>query len=268
MNATADEASAFCELVAIMGRLRSPGGCPWDSEQSWKTLRPYLVEETYELIEAIDAEDIQGVLEECGDVLLQVVFIAQIAKEKGLFTIEDVARHIGEKLVRRHPHVFGELIVEDSAEVSRNWENIKAKERKISKRNASLLAGVPRGLPAALRAFQIQERAAKVGFDWPEGDPEPVLEKVREEVEELLTAFRNGKTREIEEELGDLLFAVVNFGRHLGFNAEMVLQKANDKFIRRFARMEQTMEQEGGSWKDYSLEELEGFWQRAKQHVG
>lgn len=268
MNEIAGGGGAFCELVAIMETLRSPGGCPWDSEQSWKTLRPYLVEETYELIDAIDGEDVQGVLEECGDVLLQVVFIAQIAKEKGLFTIEDVARHIGEKLVRRHPHVFGELTVEDSAEVSRNWESIKAGERRASKRNASVLAGVPQGLPAALRAFQVQGRAAKVGFDWPEGDPEPVLEKVREEAEELLAAFRDGKTGEIEEELGDLLFAVVNFGRHLGFNAEMVLQKANDKFVRRFMRMEQAVAQEGGSWKSYSLEDLEELWQRAKQHVG
>lgn len=259
---------AFRELVAIMETLRSPGGCPWDSEQSWETLRPYLVEEVYELIGAIDGEDVHGVMEECGDVLLQVVFIAQIAKEQGLFSIEDVVRHIGEKLVRRHPHVFGELSVKNSAEVSRNWENIKAEERRAARRNSSLLAGVPRGLPAALRAFQIQERAAKVGFDWPKGDPEPVLDKVREEAEELLAAFTEGKNAEIEEELGDLLFAVVNFGRHLGFNAEMALQKANDKFARRFTCMEETVTREGGSWKARSLEELEEFWQRAKRCVG
>lgn len=255
----------FEKLLDIMDRLRKPGGCPWDREQTYETLKPYLVEEAYEVIEAIDNDDPQGMAEECGDLLLQVVFISQIAREEGRFDISDVLRGIAEKLVRRHPHVFGDLEVADSGEVSRNWEQIKKQEKARAKKDLSVLSGVPRSLPGLLRAYQLQARAAKVGFDWPKGDLSPVLAKVREEIDEIQEAALSEERHKVGEELGDLLFALVNFTRHLDFNPEVLLQEANGKFAQRFAHIEKKVMESGREWDSYSLKELDGLWDEAKR---
>ena len=251
-------------LMDIMKRLREPGGCPWDREQTMKSLRPFIVEEAYELIEAIDSGDSGVVAEECGDLLLQVVFISSIAEEEGLFDLGEVIDTLVEKLVRRHPHVFGDVSVEDSEAVRKNWEQIKKEERRDKKLDQSILSGVPKSLPALVRAFQIQERAAKVGFDWPAGDISLLLEKIDEELKELAEARKTGNPDEILEEVGDLLFATVNLARHLGVDAEFSLQETNKKFTRRFEFIEKTVETGSRDWSEYSLEELENLWQRAK----
>ncbi len=257
--------SAFARLIDIMARLRAPGGCPWDREQSWETLKPYVVEEAYELLDAIDAADEEGIREESGDLLLQVVFIAQIAREEGRFDMGDVLDALSEKLIRRHPHVFGDASADTSDAVLRNWERIKSGERRRKAKDPSMLGGIPRSLPALLRAYQMQHRAAKVGFDWPAGDPLPVLDKVKEEVEELQEALQRGDEGQVAEEMGDLFFAMVNFGRHLGINAESALQTACGKFARRFSFIESAVLLQERSWEDFTLEELEELWQRAKR---
>lgn len=251
-------------LMDVMKRLREPGGCPWDREQTMESLRPFIVEEAYELIEAIDSGDANVIAEECGDYLLQVVFIARIAEEEGSFDLGDVLDTLVEKLVRRHPHVFGDVFVADSEGVKKNWEQIKKEERRDKDRDQSLLSGIPKSLPALVRAFQIQERAAKVGFDWPSGDVAPLFAKIDEELEELAEARNAGDIERVREEVGDLLFAVVNLGRHLGVDAEFCLQGTNKKFTKRFGFIEQTVEKGNRDWSEYSLEELEGLWQRAK----
>ncbi|MFP4481659.1 MAG: nucleoside triphosphate pyrophosphohydrolase [Thermovirgaceae bacterium] len=251
-------------LMDVLKQLREPGGCPWDREQTMESLRPFIIEEAYELIEAIDSGDANVIAEECGDHLLQVVFIARIAEEEGNFDLGDVLDTLVEKLVRRHPHVFGDVLVADSDGVKKNWEQIKKEERRDKDRDHSILSGIPKSLPALVRAFQIQERAAKVGFDWPAGDVSPLLEKIGEELEELVKAREAGDTEQIREEVGDLLFAVVNLARHLGVDAEFSLQKTNKKFTRRFGFIENTVESGGRDWSEYSLDELEGLWQRAK----
>ena len=227
--------------------------------------KPYLVEEAYEVIEAIDREDYRGVAEECGDLLLQVVFIAQIAREEGRFDMSGVLDGIARKMVRRHPHVFGDVQVADSREVSRNWEQIKKEEKARARKDVSILSGVPRSLPALLRAYQIQSRAAKVCFDWPKGDLTPVLAKIHEEVDEIAEAAAGAERHRVGEELGDLLFALVNLVRHLDFNPEVLLQEANGKFAERFGHIEDKVNQSGRDWDSYSLEELDGFWEEAKK---
>ncbi len=255
----------FETLLDIMAKLRAPDGCPWDREQSPQSLKPYIVEEAYELIDALDSGDEAAVVEESGDLLLQVVFLAQMASEKGGYDMGDVVDAISHKLRRRHPHVFGALEVSGSDEVARNWEQIKREERRDKRCTDLLLSGVPRSLPGLLRAHQLQERAAKVGFDWPSGDIDSVLDKVAEEIEELRRAYREkeGEDR-LGEELGDLFFALANLSRHLGGNAEVCVQKANGKFTRRFCYIEEQVRSQGKDWKDYSLEELEVLWQQAK----
>lgn len=253
------------ELLDIMDRLRKPDGCPWDREQTYDSLKPYLVEEAYEVIEAIDREDYGGVAEECGDLLLQVVFIAQIAREEGRFDMSDVLDGVARKMVRRHPHVFGDLQVADSGEVSRNWEQIKKQEKARARKDVSLLSGVPRSLPGLLRAYQIQSRAAKVGFDWPRGDLTPVLAKIHEEVDEIAEAAVSAERHRVGEELGDLFFALVNLARHLDFNPEVLIQEANGKFADRFGHIEEKVNRSGRDWGSYSLEELDGFWEEAKK---
>ncbi|MDA0746347.1 MAG: nucleoside triphosphate pyrophosphohydrolase, partial [bacterium] len=205
--------SQFERLVEIMARLRGPGGCPWDQEQTHQSLKPYLIEEAYELLDAIDAEDDVDIREELGDVLLQVVFHSQLASENKQFTIEEVAETICSKLVRRHPHVFGDVSVAGTADVLKNWEAIKSREKEERGQDASVLSGVPRHLPGLLRALRMQEKAAKVGFDWKH--TEEVAGKVREEVEEFLEAHSENDAKKMEEELGDLLFSLVNLARFL-----------------------------------------------------
>ncbi len=253
---------AFDELVAIMDRLRGPGGCPWDREQTLGTLRAYLIEEAYEAAEAAVSGDPERLREELGDLLLQIVFMARIAKENGWFDVDGVCRAIAEKLVRRHPHVFGEREVAGAGEVVRNWERIKAEEREGS--GSSALDGIPRSLPALLKAYRMTEKAAALGFDWER--PEDVVAKLREEVEELEREVRAGEARRdrVREELGDVLFVMANLARHLGVEPETALEATNGKFLRRFKAMEAMARAEGRDLGDCTLAELDALWERAK----
>ena len=268
---------SFRELVRVMERLRGPGGCPWDQEQTHATLKPYFIEETHEALEAIDTGDDPGLVEELGDVLLQVVFHAELLRERGQFDVDDVVRAICEKLVRRHPHVFGELTVSDSGEVLRNWYEFKAAERKARKGDdASVLTGVPRTLPGLLRAQRLGEKAASVGFDW--SDADSVLAKMEEEIAELRAALRTergegagasmaGRAR-VEAELGDLLFAGAQLARRLGVDAEEGVRGTCERFTARFHHIEAAMRAEGRPVKGATMEELDARWEVAKKAVG
>lgn len=258
---------AFDELVAIMDRLREPGGCPWDREQSLQTLQGYLLEEAYETVDAAASGSPDKLCEELGDLLLQIVFMARIGKENGWFSIDDVARGISEKMVRRHPHVFGEREVADAAEVTRNWEEIKEGERGHVP-DSSALDGIPASLPGLLKAFRMTEKAAALGFDWER--PGDVIFKLREEAGELereLAAGEEGRKR-VRDELGDVLFVMANLARHLGVEPETALQGTNDKFLRRFQEMERIVRAEGKALRDHTLDELDALWERAKLSVG
>ncbi len=244
--------SAFDRLLKVMEELRSK--CPWDRAQTHESLKRYLIEEAYELLDAIDSGDDQKLKEELGDLLLQVVFHAQIAKERSAFDMEQVIEGLIKKLIDRHPHVFG---CESPEEVLKNWEERKLKDRE------SLLDGVPRSLPALMRSQKLQDRASLVGFDFQE--PKQVIEKLMEELQELQEAMASGSKRELEHELGDLLTAVVELGRLLRLNAELCLQKANDRFERRFRYMERRAKELGKSLRDMSLEEMDVLWQEAKR---
>ncbi len=248
-------------LVETMATLRATDGCPWDREQDHKTLRRYLVEEVYEVIEAIENNDVPELCGELGDLLLQVVFHARIAEERGLFTMQQVVDGIVEKMHRRHPHVFGTVKVGGSAEVLANWEEIK-KEEYHGKRK-TVLDGVSKGLPALMRSFKLQSKAAKVGFDWP--DTTGVWEKIYEEIAELKEALVESDQAAIEHELGDILFALANLARHIGCEPEVALTAANNRFSRRFALVEEYVTCSGKKWQDFSLAELETFWQQAKK---
>lgn len=249
----------FSPLVDIMRQLRAPGGCPWDRVQTPESLRKHILEEAYEVVEAIDLKDAHLLAEELGDLLLQIVFQARIAEEAGGFSMQDVVNGITEKLVRRHPHIFGDVQVSDAAAVLVNWEAIKRKEKPERK---SCLDGIPKDLPALMSAAKLQGKAADVGFDW--GNLAPVIEKCSEEWHELLSAVEEKNTEHIEEELGDLLFAVVNLSRFLKVNGELALLAANRKFKRRFRFVEKKVEIAGGDWKKYTLDELDMFWNEAK----
>jgi len=256
---------SFEELVEIMKKLRAPGGCPWDRKQTLEMLKEYVIEESYELIDAIDSRDVKNICEECGDLLLQIVFIAQIAAENDWFDVQEIIESLCDKLKRRHPHVFGDLKVRDSEEVRRNWDMIKLQERESKKEEPSRLTGIPRSMPALLKAYAIQERAAKVGFDWEKGNLDPIWAKIDEEIRELRKALDEGDAGEVKEEIGDLLFAVVNLSRHIGVNPEEALQGANEKFSARFRFIEESVEGKGRSFDEYSLDELETLWQSAKK---
>ena len=261
-------------LIEIMAALRNPEtGCPWDVEQDFSTIAPYTIEEAYEVADAIQRNDIDDLKDELGDLLLQVVFHARMAEEAGFFTFEDVASAISEKMVRRHPHVFGTTKADDPAAVKVNWEAIKALEKaERSKRrsasgndqeNGSLLDDVTIALPALQRAIKLQKRAARVGFDWPDRDA--VLNKVNEELEELVTEIEsNGEYHRLKDEVGDLLLAVSNLARHLGVDAETALRDSNDKFVRRFQRIEQVLADRKIPFSDASLDEMEAIWVSAK----
>ncbi len=254
----------FPDLVALVHRLRAPGGCPWDREQTAATLRPFLLEEAYEVLEAIDAADPEALCDELGDLLLQVVLHAELAAEARQFTIEDVIAAISDKMIRRHPHVFGDTVAPDAAAVVRNWSRIKAEERagKAGDADRSLLSGLPAEQPALHAAYRTGEKASRVGFDWPSA--RAALAKVREEVDELDAALARGDTGEIEHELGDLLFAVVSVGRLAEQNAEMALRGALVRFGRRFRSMEKALDAAGTDIHDVTPDELERLWEEVK----
>jgi tetrapyrrole methylase family protein/MazG family protein/ATP diphosphatase len=262
------EGRTYTSLVAIMRRLLAPGGCPWDREQTFESLRKYVLEEACEVIDAVDSGDRAAIKDELGDLLLQVVFMGELARAESAFGPDDVVRAIVEKLVRRHPHVFGEVQVSGSDEVLSNWEKIKQGEYG----DRGVLAGLPRSFPALARAQRMSEKVSKVGFDWP--DARGSRDKVAEELGELDEAVAQGSTERIEHELGDVLFALVNFARHQGINAEQALRKTADKFARRFSHVEaRVKEQHGGFPQDQDgkptrglpLEELDGYWNEAKE---
>ena len=255
-------AEKFAELVDIMARLRGENGCPWDREQTSESIKPYLVEETYEVLEAIDEQDPVKLKEELGDLMLQIVFHAQMAEEAGAFSIGGVLAAINDKLVRRHPHVFGDVKAETAHEVLVNWEQIKQTERRQATGQASLLDGVPREMPALLRAHRLQEKASRVGFDWKEA--QEVFRKVEEELGELRAAMQGQAADRVEAELGDLLFALVNLSRFLAVNPEEALRKTIARFIARFRYIEEELARRGRSLKQASLEEMDALWTEAK----
>ncbi len=255
-----DKISEIDKLLEVVARLRGEDGCPWDREQTLESLKPYLVEEAYEVIDAIEQGSATEHQEELGDLLLQIVLQSQIRTESGEFKFSDVAKSIREKMVHRHPHVFGDVKVADSDEVLRNWEKNKAKDKDGEQR--SILAGVPKHLPALQKAQRVQSRAALVGFDW--SDVKDVIAKVEEELAETKEAMAAGDEAHVHEEIGDLLFSVVNLSRFYGMPAEDALNKTIAKFIGRFAAIERHMHEEGRELADCSLEEMDAIWEKAK----
>jgi MazG family protein len=247
------------EIIEIMARLRAPNGCPWDLEQDHKSLKPYLIEESCEVLDAIDDNNMKDLKEELGDVLMNIVFHAQIAQENGFFNFQDVAQAISEKMVHRHPHVFDESCQLTSAEVLAQWEIIKAQEKT---ERESILDGIPRSFPGLLRAQKIQKKVAKVGFDW--SDKTDVLKKVQEEFGELQEAIEQKNTANIEEEFGDLLFSMVNLARHLQLNADHSLNLANNKFSRRFKQLEKVCREKNLMLENLSLSEMDKIWDEVK----
>jgi MazG family protein len=252
---------AITELRAVVHRLRAPGGCPWDREQTHESLIPHLLEEAYEVAEAIRNKDMPHMREELGDLLLQPVLHAEIASETGAFDLDAIARELTEKLIRRHPHVFGDTTVEGSDGVLTQWDAIKRTEKGTEKE--PYLHGISHGLPSLIRAQKIQKKAAKVGFDWP--DLDPVLEKIREETAEVMEAKETGDQHAITDEVGDLLFSVVNLARKLGVDAENALAAATGKFERRFGQVEVRLEAAGKKLADCSLAEMDAAWNEVKK---
>ena len=256
-------ADRFERLVALMARLRAPGGCPWDREQTFDSIKPYTLEETYEVLDAIDRRDWGGLAEELGDYMLQAVFYAQMAAEQGLFSIEDALEAINRKLLRRHPHIFGDESAETAGDVKRIWSEVKAAEKaQQGRQEEGLLAGVPRALPALMEAQQITSRAAQVGFDWE--NPEQVLDKLHEELREFAEARRSGSPAELENELGDMLFVLVNLARFVKVDPEQALRATNAKFRQRFGYIERKLAERGKKPADATIEEMEALWQEAK----
>lgn len=253
--------SSFEKLVEIMATLRGPGGCPWDREQTFQSITPHTLEETHEVIEAIEKKNYASLREELGDLLLQVVFYAQMASEEKLFTIDDVAEAISQKLIHRHPHVFGDLKVSGSKEVLENWEQLKKKETGKKR----LLDGLPRGMPALLRAYRMGEKTSRVGFDWP--DVGGVLDKIHEETQELVEAQASKNQQHIEDEYGDVLLAVANLGRFLKVDPEGALRRASDRYQQRFEWMESKLTEQKREDHKLSLEEWDELWNQAKQDL-
>ncbi|MFA5985209.1 MAG: nucleoside triphosphate pyrophosphohydrolase [Methylococcaceae bacterium] len=255
------------KLLDIMMRLRHPEqGCAWDVKQDFYSLIPYTIEEAYEVVDAIERNNLDDLREELGDLLLQVVFHARIAEERGLFNFEQVSKAITDKLIRRHPHVFGDAVFKTDDERKQAWEQAKAEEKLAKSKTqvpASVLSGVPFNLPALTQCEKIQDIAASHGFDWPE--IEPVFAKVEEELSEVKEAWQAGDQAHIQEEIGDLLLVVVNLARHLKVNPEIALRESNKKFSRRFNYIEQQVDASGRALKDCQLAELDGFWNEAKQ---
>ena len=270
MSDAARAAGEFTRLVEIMATLRGPDGCPWDREQTIDSLKPFVLEETYEVIEAIDAQDHAALCEELGDFVFEAVFLAQLEAEAGRFTIADSLKSIADKLVRRHPHVFaqasGEAPIDSADRVRTRWEEIKAQERAGTAKSKTLLSGIAPALPALLRAYQIGTRAASVGFEW--STTRDVVAKIQEEVDELrevVEARGEVDHARAEEEMGDLLFSIAQLSRRLGIEPETALRKADEKFTKRFGRLEQSVTDSGRALKDMTLDELEAEWQRLKR---
>lgn len=256
---------SFQELVDIMALLRSENGCPWDREQDHQSLKKYLIEETYEVLEAIDLNDKDKISEELGDVLLQVVFHAQIAKEAGTFTIDDVISGICHKMVQRHPHVFGEVQADTSQQVLKNWEQIKKAEKGMESQT-DVLKSVPANLPALMRSYKVQQKAAQVGFDW--DNIEDVFKKVDEEINELRDVYQSKNVERITDETGDVFFALVNLARFLKVQPEMALTGTINKFIKRFAFIEREASRQGRQLENMTLAEMDELWDQAKSHLG
>ncbi len=257
MNSRAQQLEAFNRLLDIMDELREK--CPWDKKQTLESLRHLTIEETYELADAILDNDLEEVKKELGDVLLHIVFYAKIGSEKKAFDIADVANAISDKLIDRHPHIYGDVVVKDEEEVKQNWEKLKLKEGKTS-----VLEGVPKSLPALVKANRIQDKVAGVGFDWEE--PQQVWEKVQEELSELNEEVKNNNTDNIESEFGDVLFSMINYARFIGVNPENALEKTNKKFIKRFQFLEEAAKKEGKELSDMSLTEMDVYWNESKKY--
>ncbi len=258
----------FEKLVGVMARLRAPGGCPWDREQTHATLRTYLIEEAYEVLDVLDGADDVKFAEELGDLLLQIVFHAEMAEEEGRFNIVDVIREIYEKMIRRHPHVFGEKQARDAAEVLRNWEVIKREERAAKgaaeeEKSLSVLDGVARSLPGLLEGYQLTQKAARIGFDWENVDG--IFEKLQEETEELRQVLEKRGSKEIEGEVGDILFAAMNLARFLKIDPEIAMKRASGKFARRFQEMERIAREEGKTLGEVERGRMEELWDEAKE---
>lgn len=256
MNSRQEQLVALDRLLTIMDELRE--GCPWDRKQTLQSLRHLTIEETYELGDAILDNDLQEIRNELGDLLLHIFFYAKIGSEKGSFDIGDVAHGISEKLIERHPHIYGDVEVADEEEVKKNWENIKLKAGK-----KSVLEGVPSSLPALVKANRIQDKVAGVGFDWEE--PAQVLSKVREELEELEEEIARGDADKVEAEFGDVLFSMVNYARFLKVNPENALERTNKKFIKRFSHLETRARESGKALREMTLAEMDVFWEEAKK---
>ena len=248
--------TAFERLVNIMNDLREK--CPWDKKQTIQTLRQLTIEETYELTDAITDENWKGIKEELGDVLLHIVFYAKIGAEQNQFTLDEVINGVCEKLIFRHPHIYGDVVVKDEEDVKRNWEKLKLKEGKTS-----VLGGVPKALPATIKAMRLQEKAKQVGFEWE--NKEQVWEKVEEETKELFEAIASGNREHKEDELGDVFFSLINFARFLQLDAENALERTNKKFISRFTKMEQEATNTGKALQDMTLEEMDAIWNKIKK---
>jgi MazG family protein len=264
MENQASAGDKFQKLVEAMARLRAPGGCPWDREQTFDSIKPYTLEETYEVLDAIDRREWSELAEELGDFMLQAVFYAQMASEQKLFEIGDALDAINHKLIRRHPHVFGEGKAETGDDVKRIWGQVKAAEKKDKGREQDgLLTPVPRALPALVEAQQISSRAAGAGFDWE--NPEQVLDKLHEELAEFAEARRLASHDELENEMGDLLFVLVNLARFVKVDPEQALRRTNSKFRQRFAYIESKLAERGRKLEDSNIAEMESLWQEAKQ---
>lgn len=266
-----DTPESFQDLATLMDRLREPGGCPWDREQTYATLRRFLLEESYEVVEALDREDRAALLEELGDLLFQIVFLSRLAKEEGHFTLDDVVRTIARKMVRRHPHVFGDARADTPEEVLRHWEEIKRREKRAADDGpdpspARLLDGLPAALPALLRAQQLGARVARVGFDWK--NESDILEKIEEELAELRGAISSGADRAAREELGDLLFTVAMLARRLEIDPEAALEDANRKFRERFNRVETEVRRRGLTLQEAGLDLMDALWNETKTGGG
>ena len=253
---------AIRSLTELVARLRGPGGCPWDAKQTDATIKVYLLEEAYEVLDALDGSSPGEVCSELGDLLFQILFLARLASERDEFDFVDVVERITEKMTRRHPHVFGTATVDSAEDVAANWAKIKRSEKGAPEDTSSMLRRVPSNLPALLRAHRLSERAAKVGFDW--ADAEEVWTKVEEEVEELRTAVREGDQEEIAAEMGDLLFSIVNLARHRGANAETLLRNTNQKFLARFEKMEKGLADAGIGLETATLDEMNRAWEEVK----
>jgi tetrapyrrole methylase family protein/MazG family protein len=264
--ASAEAGELFARFVELIARLRAPGGCPWDREQTHESVKPMTIEEAYEVGHAIDEKDDEELLGELGDLLLQVVFHANIAEERGAFRLRQILERVSDKMVRRHPHVFGDDSASTSGEVLRSWEAIKAQEREAKgKDDASMLDSVHKGLPAVMEAFQMTTKVSRVGFDWKEADG--ALLKLDEEVLELREAIRaKADHRAVAEEVGDLLFVAVNVARLTGVDPESALKAANRKFRRRFRHIEERLRADGRKPADSTLEEMDRLWDEAKRH--